>query len=159
MAKQPIVMNPPAVLERRETDIPLTPQRFLPPSLFAPRAKKPSLEKFPGTLALRGVGPGQGNSPHWGRGLGALLPPPLRRPRPAADRTPRYLPIDAPTDVEYASRRATLCEGDLFGEVSCLYGTPRSATIVASRDCYMVEMLRNIVDQLLGDKKYREKMG
>ena len=41
--------------------------------------------------------------------------------------------------------------GELFGEMSCLYRTPRSATVVARRDCYMIEMLRNILDMIQKD--------
>jgi CRP-like cAMP-binding protein len=82
----------------------------------------------------------------------------LRRTARTTDRHPLSIPIDAPTDVSYDSRQATLYEGDLFGEQSCLYGTPRSATIVADRDCYVLEMLRNILDQIQGDKAYRAEM-
>ncbi|MGL4551478.1 MAG: hypothetical protein ACRC33_09850, partial [Gemmataceae bacterium] len=71
---------------------------------------------------------------------------------------PRFINIDAPTPVDYGTRRAELSEGALFGEVSCQYGTPRSATIVAARDCYVLEMLRNILGFVLKDEKYRARM-
>ena len=45
----------------------------------------------------------------------------------------------------------------MFGEASCLYRTPHSATIVATRDCYMLEVLRNILDQLQKDPVYKAK--
>src|SRR5207302_6192653 len=61
---------------------------------------------------------------------------------------PKFIPIDAPVGVDYETRRASLYAGELFGEMSCLYRTPRSATVVAERDCYVVEMLRNVLDQL-----------
>jgi CRP-like cAMP-binding protein len=48
-----------------------------------------------------------------------------------------------------------LREGELFGEMSCLYRSPRSATIVTRRECYVVEMLRNILDQIVKDPKYK----
>ncbi len=55
-----------------------------------------------------------------------------------------FPPVGAPVDRNVESFRAPLYEGQLFGEYSCLYRTPRTATIVASYDCYMIEMLRNI---------------
>ncbi len=71
---------------------------------------------------------------------------------------PKFIPIDAPVGVDYETRRASLSAGELFGEMSCLYRTPRSATIVAERDCYVVEMLRNVLDQLKKDPKFKEEM-
>jgi Fe-S-cluster-containing hydrogenase component 2/CRP-like cAMP-binding protein len=79
-------------------------------------------------------------------------------PRRTPDRKPLYIPIDAPRDVNDESRQATLYEGDLFGEMSCIYGSPRSATVVADRDWYMLEMLRNILDEVQGDPGYHEEM-
>jgi len=70
----------------------------------------------------------------------------------------KYIPIDAPTGVDYETRRATLAAGDLFGEMSCLYRTPRSATVVAERNCYVLELLRNVLDQLKRDPKFKEEM-
>jgi Fe-S-cluster-containing hydrogenase component 2 len=71
---------------------------------------------------------------------------------------PKFIPIDAPVGVDYETRRASLSAGELFGEMSCLYRTPRSATVVAERDCYVVEMLRNVLDQLKKDPKFKEEM-
>lgn len=76
----------------------------------------------------------------------------------AARRRPRVINIDAPVSVDYGTRKATLPEGALFGEWSCLYGTPRSATIVATRDCHVVEMLRNILDFVLKDPTYQAEV-
>src|ERR1051325_4449457 len=39
-------------------------------------------------------------------------------------------------------------EGELFGEMSCLYRAPRSATVRAQRDCYVLEFLRNVLDKI-----------
>ena len=49
-------------------------------------------------------------------------------------------------------------EGELFGEMSCMSRAPRSATVVADRDCYMLEMLRNILDIVRKDVGYKEQM-
>jgi Fe-S-cluster-containing hydrogenase component 2/CRP-like cAMP-binding protein len=68
---------------------------------------------------------------------------------------PQYIPIDGPRDINYQTLQSKLFEGELFGEMSCLYRSPRSATIVATRDCYMLEMLRNILDQLQKDPSYK----
>jgi Fe-S-cluster-containing hydrogenase component 2/CRP-like cAMP-binding protein len=73
-------------------------------------------------------------------------------------RRPVAIPIDGPTDLRYDERKAVLREGDLFGEMSCIYRTPRSADVVADRDCYMLEMLRNILDQLKRDPKFQKRM-
>jgi CRP-like cAMP-binding protein/Fe-S-cluster-containing hydrogenase component 2 len=70
---------------------------------------------------------------------------------------PLYIPIDGPRDLDYQTLQSFLYEGELFGEMSCLYRTPRSATVVATRDCYMLEMLRNILDQLQKDPAYKAK--
>jgi CRP-like cAMP-binding protein/Fe-S-cluster-containing hydrogenase component 2 len=68
---------------------------------------------------------------------------------------PLYIPIDGPRDLDYQTLHSFLYEGELFGEMSCLYRTPRSATVVATRDCYLLEMLRNILDQLQKDPAYK----
>src|SRR5579872_6482240 len=68
-----------------------------------------------------------------------------------------YIPQDGPVTLNYDSLRAPLHEGELFGESSCLYRSPRSGTVVATRDCYMIEMLRNILDQIQKDPVYKVK--
>ncbi|MBC8351615.1 MAG: 4Fe-4S binding protein [Planctomycetes bacterium] len=69
----------------------------------------------------------------------------------------QFIPNDGPTDIDYATRQAAMCEGDVFGEMSCMTLAPRSATIVVDEDCYMVEFLRNIFDQMQRDVGYRQK--
>src|SRR5262249_33301182 len=64
--------------------------------------------------------------------------------------------VDAGTSLDYGTRKASLPEGSLFGQWSCIYGTARSATIVAERHCYVLEMLRNVLDGILGDKQFQE---
>ncbi len=53
---------------------------------------------------------------------------------------------------------ATLAEGELFGEMSCLYHSPRTATVRAARDLYAVELLGNVLDVLLGSQSFRRDL-
>jgi CRP-like cAMP-binding protein len=78
-------------------------------------------------------------------------------PARTRDRQPLYVPMDGPTDIDYESRQAALFEGEVFGEMSCLRRTPRSATVVADRDCYALELLRNIFDTLCKDAGYKAR--
>lgn len=71
---------------------------------------------------------------------------------------PKFIPIDAPTDLDGETLQAFLKEGDIFGEMSCLNRSPRSATIVAARDCYVLEMLRNIFEKVKEDANYKKKV-
>ncbi len=68
------------------------------------------------------------------------------------------IPIDGPSDIDSSLKQSPLYEGELFGEMSCLNRSPRSATVVATRDCYLLEILRNVVDTLHTDPKYKERM-
>jgi len=77
--------------------------------------------------------------------------------KPKAD-NPEYIPIDGPTDINYQSRTAPMFEKDIFGEMSCINYTPRSATIIADSDCFMLEFLRVFLEELRKDPNYREKM-
>jgi CRP-like cAMP-binding protein/Fe-S-cluster-containing hydrogenase component 2 len=90
--------------------------------------------------------------------LGRLTDKVLGRKKPAARERPLYIPIDAPTDIPYETKQATLRDGDLFGEMSSLYGTPRSATVVATRDLYVLEMLRNILDEVKRDPAFQKRV-
>ncbi|WP_166831236.1 4Fe-4S binding protein [Thalassoroseus pseudoceratinae] len=71
---------------------------------------------------------------------------------------PKFIPIDAPTDINSQTLRGPLHEGELMGEMSCMNRAPRSATVVADRDCYMLEMLRNVLDMLHKDPAYKKRM-
>jgi Fe-S-cluster-containing hydrogenase component 2/CRP-like cAMP-binding protein len=228
MAKQ-IVVNPPAELRGRDTDVPLTPEQLLKLSLFAPLKQKPALDKFPGYVRLRRyaadevicrqgeagftafylltsedvlalrqgqlrAAPDDPAAEEWRRETAALGDQLARgggpESRPAAtaylatarpaepraagllarlrlrlggaakgapDRKPLYVPMDGPTDIPYETRRAVLHEGEVFGEMSCLYRAPRSATVVTGRAWYALEMLRNILDALYKDAGYRAR--
>lgn len=90
-----------------------------------------------------------------------ILPGQTARPKSA--RTPevpkgpqKAIPNDGPVDIDYATRQAPLLEGEVFGEMSCLTFSPRSATVVADRDCYLLEFTRNIFEALQDDDTYRK---
>jgi CRP-like cAMP-binding protein/Fe-S-cluster-containing hydrogenase component 2 len=69
---------------------------------------------------------------------------------------PDFIPNDGPSDIDYQTRQADMFEGDVFGEMSCMTHSPRSATVVAARECWMVEFQRNIFDQMQKDAGYRD---
>lgn len=71
---------------------------------------------------------------------------------------PDRIPIDGPSDIDTTTKQAPLHESELFGEMSCMNRAPRSATVVADEDCYMLEMLRNVLDMLHNDEKYSRKL-
>src|SRR5262245_45659901 len=70
-----------------------------------------------------------------------------------------YIPYGyaGPQTVSWEAGKVPLFEGELFGEMSCLYRTPRSATVVAERDCFVIEFLRNILDKVYRDPVYKKK--
>ena len=63
-----------------------------------------------------------------------------------------YIAIDADVDLPKTTPLAVLGKGELFGEMTCRTFQPRSATVRAKGDCVMVEMLRVILDMLLGTR-------
>ncbi|MBW3540370.1 MAG: 4Fe-4S dicluster domain-containing protein, partial [Planctomycetes bacterium] len=62
------------------------------------------------------------------------------------------------TDIDSRTMRAPLHEAELWGEMSCMNRAPRSATVIAERECYMLEMLRNVLDMLHNDPAYKKRM-
>jgi CRP-like cAMP-binding protein/Pyruvate/2-oxoacid:ferredoxin oxidoreductase delta subunit/ferredoxin len=68
---------------------------------------------------------------------------------------PRYIPIDASVDLELSNPVAELNAGDLFGEMTCLSFYPRSATVRATEDTEVLEMLRNVLQMLQKDKVFK----
>ena len=57
----------------------------------------------------------------------------------------QYIPVDAPVALERGNPRARLSVGDIFGEMTCMGHSPRSATVTAAEDCTVLEMLRNVL--------------
>lgn len=79
------------------------------------------------------------------------------------DELPDYIPNDGPQDLNINTLSAPMCEGDLFGEMSCMNLAPRSATVIATEGLaddpvYMIEMVRNALDALRGNAEYRKRM-
>jgi CRP-like cAMP-binding protein/Fe-S-cluster-containing dehydrogenase component len=70
----------------------------------------------------------------------------------------RMIRIDAPVDLDLENPTAELGPGDLFGEMTCMSLYPRSATVRASTDCVMYEMLRNVLDIIQRNKTMRAKL-
>lgn len=73
-----------------------------------------------------------------------------------ADR--RSISIDASVDLPYDRPVAELGPGDLFGEMTCMSLYPRSATVRASTDCVMYEMLRNVLDIMQRNKNIKGRL-
>jgi CRP-like cAMP-binding protein len=70
----------------------------------------------------------------------------------------RSIPIDASVDLAYDNPVAELRAGDLFGEMTCMSLYPRSATVRASTDCVMLEMLRNVLDIMQRNKTLKAQL-
>lgn len=75
----------------------------------------------------------------------------------SAASTPQLIPNDGPTDINYESREAAIYAGEVFGEMSCLTRQPRSATVVADEECFALEILRNVLDQMRKDPQYKQQ--
>ena len=69
--------------------------------------------------------------------------------------TKSNIPIDASVSISYEKPVAELGPGDLFGEMTCMSLYPRSATVRATTDCTMYEMLRNVLDIMQRNKSIK----
>ncbi|MEO0452577.1 MAG: cyclic nucleotide-binding domain-containing protein [Verrucomicrobiota bacterium] len=80
--------------------------------------------------------------------------------RPAEDTEGKrkFFPVDASVDLKIDHPQATLEAGELFGEMTCRTFMPRSATIRAKEDCVIVEMLRVILDMLVGTREIQSEI-
>jgi CRP-like cAMP-binding protein/Fe-S-cluster-containing hydrogenase component 2 len=86
--------------------------------------------------------------------FGSMLVPRGEDNREEESKT-RYIPIDAPVTLSFDDPVATLGEGDIFGEMTCMSFYRRSATVQAEEDCTVLEMLRNVLYILQRNKKSR----
>jgi CRP-like cAMP-binding protein/Fe-S-cluster-containing dehydrogenase component len=89
--------------------------------------------------------------------LKSVLEPTSRgRVREASSKS--YIPIDGPVDLSYDNAVAGLETGDLFGEMTCMNYYPRSATVRATTDCTVLEMLRNVLDIMRRNRAFRARI-
>jgi CRP-like cAMP-binding protein/Fe-S-cluster-containing hydrogenase component 2 len=65
----------------------------------------------------------------------------------------KFIGIDANIDLPMNKPIAQLGAGELFGEMTCRTFQPRSATVITKETCVMVEMLRVILDMLVGNRQ------
>ncbi len=70
----------------------------------------------------------------------------------------RYLAIDAPVALAYDDPVAELDAGEIFGEMTCMSFYPRSATVQATQDCTVLEILRNVLYILQRSKASRAQL-
>ncbi len=106
------------------------------------------------TVRMKGAGPRSEEPAGLFGGLKRLL---NGRRAEATKPTPKSIQIDAPRSIDYETREDVLFEGELFGEMSCIYRSPRSATVIADRGCYVLEMLRNVFDRMLEIEEFKER--
>ncbi|MEY2546616.1 MAG: hypothetical protein QOG48_1733, partial [Verrucomicrobiota bacterium] len=64
----------------------------------------------------------------------------------------KFIAIDADVDLPMHRPLAQLGAHELFGEMTCRTYQPRSATVQARETCVMVEVLRVILDMLVGNR-------
>lgn len=70
----------------------------------------------------------------------------------------QYIPIDASVDLSYEKPIARVGQGELIGEAACMNYQPRSATMRAAEDTIVYEMLRNVLDILRRNRKFKAEM-
>jgi CRP-like cAMP-binding protein/Fe-S-cluster-containing dehydrogenase component len=78
-----------------------------------------------------------------------------RAPTGAGKDGDRSIPIDSPVDLRMSNPVGELHAGDLFGEMTCMSRYPRSATVRATTNCVMLEMLKNVLEIVQRNKTLR----
>src|SRR5262249_40596537 len=73
------------------------------------------------------------------------------------DARPLSIPFDGPSDLDAATGATPLREGDLLGGMACRNRRPRSATVVALRDGFLLEILGNILKKVEDDVAYKKE--
>ncbi|MCS6975599.1 MAG: 4Fe-4S binding protein [Gemmatales bacterium] len=81
-----------------------------------------------------------------------------RLPRAEPEPSPLIIPNDGPAEIDYDSGEASLFEDEVFGEMACIDRQPRTATVEVVKECFVLEMLRPILDNMRKDASYRKKM-
>jgi CRP-like cAMP-binding protein/Fe-S-cluster-containing hydrogenase component 2 len=61
-------------------------------------------------------------------------------------------------DLQLSNPVNQLHAGDLFGEMTCMNRYPRSATVQATTDCVMLEMLKNVLEIVQRNKTLRAQI-
>jgi Fe-S-cluster-containing hydrogenase component 2/CRP-like cAMP-binding protein len=84
----------------------------------------------------------------------AVAPGSRPEPRGALERLKALIHRNEESAASSERVISTLGEGEVFGELSCLYHTPRTATVRAVRDCYVVELLGHVLRLLLESKSF-----
>jgi CRP-like cAMP-binding protein len=70
-----------------------------------------------------------------------------------------YINVDAPVALPYGQPVATMTEGDLFGEMTCMNHYPRSATVVVQEEgTQVLEMLRNVLYIMQRNPSFRIRL-
>jgi CRP-like cAMP-binding protein len=69
-----------------------------------------------------------------------------------------FISIDAPVNLTKEAPTAQLQAGELFGEMTCMNFYPRSATVRARTDVVVIEMLRNVLDILMKNAKFKAQI-
>jgi len=78
---------------------------------------------------------------------------------PSATPLRDFIPIDAPIDLDRQKPIATLGQGAIFGEASCINHQRRSATVCAvDEDTVVIEMTRNFLDVLARNRDFRTEL-
>lgn len=86
------------------------------------------------------------------RARGGLLDLLYRRQRPR----PKMVP--PPAALESSESVAELRAGDLFGEQSCFTHQPRAATVRVVDDCWMLEVMGNLLELALENQPFRDAL-